>query len=141
LLVAVAFVASAALHDGAITTLTALAGCVLILFAFLGARLESFGPKGVTLRELVDRAAAKLERTATDSLTASDDASAVVTRYGSGHAAAAIRAAKSPEQLIDTLVDIIEHPAPESASARMERIREDEAAKRRARSFGRINPE
>ena len=122
---------TAVLHDSAVSAVIVLAACTLVLYAFMWDRLADFGPSGIKLFERIREETAQalerkqrqpqvIEREALDQISIGD-MSAVT---GSFSAAALIRAAKSPEELAEALVKVVERP--ETAAERRERVRKDD---------------
>lgn len=129
--------ASALLKDSALSGIVALAGCALILYAILWDKLESFGPSGLKLRELKERAKQQYvgSATASDELPAISES--VTATVSHGQAAALIDAAKTPEELVDALVAL---NAPETMGGRYERVRQDDKARETMGKYGKPTP-
>jgi hypothetical protein len=125
-LIAVALAVSAQMHDSALAVIFGIGGAGLVVYSVIWDRLAEFGPSGLKLFERVrERTAQRLERQMADSVDHLDEWTATVT-HGPAQAAAAIRAAKTPEELADILASIVERP--ESEGERMERVRKDREA-------------
>jgi hypothetical protein len=121
-LLAIAVLLEVVAHDTAVSSIVALTGCGLIVYAFVWDRLESFGPAGFKFRELKEQFAKKVEAELGDTVKVDDSlevdvypgaATGTGTAFGRqrravhGNAAAMIRAAETPEQLADVLVSIV----------------------------------
>lgn len=97
---------SAATHDSVVAGVLAIGGVALVVWSFLGDRLKSLGPKGVELFEATKEQLA--ERIDADSSLAG----ALQSNRATGQAAAAIRAARSPGELADVVVSLLDRPVP-----------------------------
>jgi len=111
-------------HDSAVSLVIVLAGCVLILYAVIWDRLESFGPSGVKLfqriREDVARTLEKRGHSNTIPGRSEEVGDKVKPSFGGdrtdpinaenrmapAEAAALVRRAETPDELVDSLVRI-----------------------------------
>jgi hypothetical protein len=137
ILIVVGIAVAGVIHDTAIAGMLVLAGCVLAIYAFMWDRLKKFGPSGVELfEEMKEQAAQKIERKAVDTLPALDDTvAAETTRTAQANAQAmTVRAAKTPEELIDVLVKRVERL--ERPEDQMARIRSDDRVRQRMERYG-----
>jgi hypothetical protein len=114
-----------AIRDSAVAIVFGAGAVALVLWAFLGARLKSVGPKGVQLfEETKDRLADKIDADASLS-------NALQANQGVGQAAAAIRGAKTPQALADVLVTLLDRPAPATRIDPMDVVEAQKELKRR----------
>jgi hypothetical protein len=109
LLLMLALAVAATVKDSAVSGIVSLTGCALILYAIVWDRLKEVGPGGIKFRQLRERVAKSVEtkrRIADEIATITETIDAKVTR-GGGQAAALIRAAQTPDELVDTLAELI----------------------------------
>jgi hypothetical protein len=164
LLVGLGVVVSVATHDSAVAAVITLAGLVLLLYAVLWDRLKSFGPGGVELFEKTkERAARRVDRALSDTISIRDDADVTVgpeaapagvgtgsgqgfdatVSTSSGQAATAIRAAETPEEVIERLLLVIDQLSSQSATqiaaleARLAELDSPQGARRQAERLAR----
>lgn len=121
LMIVVAVALRASIGD-ALGGVLAVGGVGLLIYAVLGRRVKRFGPTGVELFEQVKELTA----------TRIEAEPSTNTLSGHGQAAAAIRAAKTPDELADVLVRLIDRPeSPTEQAARVRRDDERRAINRR----------
>jgi hypothetical protein len=124
------------MHDTAVAVLLVLIGGALLLNGFIGDRLKSVGPKGVELfeatKEQIADALEKAQPTEVQVTTADDakvdDRVTVDVRPRAGgataQAAAQIRAARTPDELANVMMKLINRP--ETSAERTQRVQQDE---------------
>jgi len=145
-LIAIAFVAAGVVPGGGgIGFILALGGLTAILYALIGSRLKSVGPKGIELFEQLKEATAirvaeAIEATAGETgeapagvATGRGTAYDATVRTSSANAAASIRAARTPEELAEAIAAIATE---RSQSGRVTRIAEDDATRRKQDRYG-----
>jgi hypothetical protein len=102
ILLLVAAALSLIAHDAAVGVVFAIGGMALLLRSF-GFQIKALGPKGAEFEATKEKIAQAVA--ADESLS-----TALKSNQGTGYAAAAIRAAKTPQELANVLVKILDRP-------------------------------
>ena len=149
------------MHDSALAVIVALTGCVLVLYAFIWDRLESFGPQGVKLSPrqkerameiLTGKRQSAKAGTATGTGAAHDatvgvepgppaggtDPSEIHSDLVPNNLLLSVEEATTNQEFIDSLLKVIES---QNTDAIRKIVREDRERQQRVRRYGPSHPD